>query len=112
MVAGKRGRNCHRGKMETIASLLELMPCKKSQLMFKGRLNHGRLEEYLEILKSKKLCEFKISERIYFRTELGNTYLCFARQLASILDEQGKERAWQALPAISYMRMPGTTPIS
>lgn len=83
MLAGQGSR--HRGRLETTADILELMPCKKSHLMFQARVTHQKLEEYLDFLMGKNLCEFKVSERTYLRTERGNAFLWHARQLADMI---------------------------
>lgn len=82
MIAGQGGR--HRGKTETVVDILELMPCKKSHLMFGGRLTYQKVQEYLDMLTGKNLCEFRDSEKMYFWTK-GNAFLWHARQLASMM---------------------------
>ena len=83
MIAGQGGK--HRGKLETTVDILELMPCKKSHLMFGCRLTYHKVQEYLEVLVGKNLCEFREPERMYFRTERGNAFLWHARQLAAMM---------------------------
>lgn len=51
MLAGQGSK--HRGRMETATDILELMPCKKSHLMFQARVTHQKLEEYLDFLLGK-----------------------------------------------------------
>lgn len=84
MLAGQGSK--HRGRMETAVDMLELMPCKKSHLMFQARVTHQKLEEYLDFLMDKNLCEFKTLEKTYSRTERGNAFLWHARQLESMIE--------------------------
>lgn len=83
MLAGQGSK--HRGMMEIVADMLELMPCRKSHLMFRARLTHQRMEEYLDILVGKDLCQFGSSEKMYFRTERGNAFLWHAKQLELVI---------------------------
>lgn len=83
MIAGQGSK--HRGSMEVIVDMLELMPCKKSHLMFGGRLTHQRLLDYLDILTGRNLCEFRTSEKMYYRTDKGHAFLWHAKQLESMI---------------------------
>lgn len=83
MIAGQGSR--HRGRMETAVDILELMPCKKSHLMFAGRLTYQKVQEYLDVLVGKQLCEFRDPDKMYFRTDRGNAFLWSARQLESMI---------------------------
>jgi predicted transcriptional regulator len=73
MIAVQGGK--HRGRMETVVDILGLMPCRKSHLMFGGRLTYQKMQEYLDIMVGKNLCEFREAEKMYFRTERGNAFL-------------------------------------
>lgn len=90
----KDGRN-YRDPLTIMAMILDAtMGISKTHVMYRARLSHAMLENYLEKLLALGFLQYDQKTRLYSRTPRGTTFLKSFSDLLDVIKEmEGKQLA-------------------